>query len=192
MNSSFTPTQQHNRGVGPTGMSRDSLNGGGGGKDVNLLQSSHNRRGQHMPASQIAGISHATPIEIDLKKKMATITIQRWYRKIQMRRKMAEAALKRVLEQKKLEHHASMERTKELEKLSLLEQKRTREDKQRQTRLTALKEAQQRRKQPNESSNKIEERRPATPNHRPTSARQRTNPSPSPRPPSTYVDDVFI
>ncbi len=45
----------------------------------------------------------------------------------------------RVLEQKKVEYHASIERTKELEKLSLLEQKKTREDKQRQTRLTALK-----------------------------------------------------
>jgi hypothetical protein len=45
----------------------------------------------------------------------------------------------RVLEQKKVEYHASIERTKELEKLSLLEQKKTREDKQRQTRLTAIK-----------------------------------------------------
>jgi len=76
-------------------MSRDSLTGGTTG--TNLLQSSHNRRGQHMPASQIAGIAQPTPIENDLKTKMATITIQRWYRKIQMRRKMAEAALKRLI-----------------------------------------------------------------------------------------------
>lgn len=79
-------------------MSRDSLSGGA--KDTNLLQSSHNRRGQHMPASQIAGIAQATPLEVDLKKKMASITIQRWYRKIQMRRKMAEAALKRLINNK--------------------------------------------------------------------------------------------
>lgn len=45
----------------------------------------------------------------------------------------------RVLEQKKIEHHASMERTKELEKLSLLEQKKSKEDKQRQARLLGLK-----------------------------------------------------
>lgn len=96
INSSFTSSQQQrNRGIGPIGMSRDSLNGGT--KGTNLLQSSHNRREQHMPASQIAGIAQATPIEADLKAKMASITIQRWYRKIQMRRKMAEAALKRFL-----------------------------------------------------------------------------------------------
>jgi len=95
MNSSFNPIPQQNRGVGPVGMSRDSLSGVK--KDTNLLQSSHNRRGQHMQASQIAGIAQATPIEVDLKKKMAIITIQRWYRKIQMRRKMAEAALKRFV-----------------------------------------------------------------------------------------------
>jgi hypothetical protein len=76
-------------------MSRDSLTAGTTGP--NLLQSSHNRRGQHMPASQIAGIAQATPMEVDLKEKMATITIQRWYRKVQMKRKMAEAALKRCL-----------------------------------------------------------------------------------------------
>jgi len=76
-------------------MSRDSLHAGPTGS--NLLQSSHNRRGQHMSASQIAGIAQATPMEVDLKKKMATITIQRWYRKVQMRRKMAEAALKRFI-----------------------------------------------------------------------------------------------
>jgi hypothetical protein len=76
-------------------MSRDSLHGGGAG--TNLLQSSHNRRGQHMPASQIAGIARDTPTEVDLKAKMASITIQRWYRKIQMRRRMAEAALKRLI-----------------------------------------------------------------------------------------------
>ena len=110
-----------------------------------------------MPASQIAGIAQDTAMETDLKAKMASITIQRWYRKIQMRRKMGEAALKRfktnetyrknfssfpffrVLEQKKIEYHASVERNKELEKLSLLEQKKTREDKQRQTRIAALK-----------------------------------------------------
>ncbi len=74
-------------------MSRDSLNHGT--TNTNLLQSSHNRRGQHMPASQIAGIAQDTAIETDLKTKMASITIQRWYRKIQMRRKMGEAALKR-------------------------------------------------------------------------------------------------
>ncbi len=74
-------------------MSRDSLNHGT--TNTNLLQSSHNRRGQHMPASQIAGIAHDTAMEVDLKTKMASITIQRWYRKIQMRRKMGEAALKR-------------------------------------------------------------------------------------------------
>jgi hypothetical protein len=84
VNSSFTPQHQQSRGVGPG----DSLNG-------NLLQSSHNRRGQHMPASQIAGIGQPTGIELDLKAKVASITIQRWYRKIRMRRKMAEAALKR-------------------------------------------------------------------------------------------------
>ncbi|CAF3016626.1 unnamed protein product, partial [Rotaria sp. Silwood2] len=183
LNTSFIP-QQQSRGVGPIGMSRDSLSAGN-----NLLQSSHNRRGQHMPASQIAGISQATPIEIDLKAKMASITIQRWYRKIRMRRKMAEAALKRVLEQKKIEHQASMERTKELEKLSLLEQKKNREDKQRQTRLTALKEAQQRKKQQYENHNKLDERRPSTPNHRPSSAKHRTNPSSPPLPPSPYVDE---
>jgi len=76
-------------------MSRDSLSGALTGG--NLLQSSHNRRGQYLPASQIAGIAQATPIEVDLKAKMASITIQRWYRKIQMRRKMAEAALKRFV-----------------------------------------------------------------------------------------------
>ena len=48
-----------------------------------------------MPASQIAGIAQDTAMEADLKAKMASITIQRWYRKIQMRRKAAEAALKR-------------------------------------------------------------------------------------------------
>jgi len=48
-----------------------------------------------MPASQIAGIAQETATEADLRTKMASITIQRWYRKIQMRRKMAEAALKR-------------------------------------------------------------------------------------------------
>ncbi|CAF0942879.1 unnamed protein product [Adineta steineri] len=197
IDSSFTPQQQqqqqHSRGVGPVGISRDSLNGG-----TNLLQSSHNRRGQHMPASQMAGISQATPIEVDLKAKMASITIQRWYRKIQMRRKMAEAALKRVLEQKKVEHYASMERTKELEKLSLLEQKRARDDKQRQARLTTLKETQQqqqqlqqqqRKKLQYENHNKLDERRPSTPNHRPSSARQRTNHGPSPLPPSPHIDD---
>jgi hypothetical protein len=50
-----------------------------------------------MPASQIAGIARDTPTEVDLKAKMASITIQRWYRKIQMRRRMAEAALKRLI-----------------------------------------------------------------------------------------------
>ena len=85
---SSTPKQH--RGAGPVGMSRDSLP-----EPTSLLQSSHNRRGQHMPASHIAGIGQATPIEMDLRTKMATITIQRWYRKIHMRRKMAEAALKR-------------------------------------------------------------------------------------------------
>jgi hypothetical protein len=74
-------------------MSRDSLNNGT--KNNDLLQSSHNRRGKHMPASQIAGIAQDTAMETDLKAKMASITIQRWYRKIQMRRKMGEAALKR-------------------------------------------------------------------------------------------------
>ncbi|CAF1560514.1 unnamed protein product, partial [Rotaria sordida] len=187
LNTSFIP-QQQNRGVGPIGMSRDSLSGGTIGGS-NLLQSSHNRRGQHMPASQIAGISQATPIEIDLKAKMASITIQRWYRKIQMRRKMAEAALKRVLEQKKIEYQASIERTKELEKLTLLEQKKTREDKQRQTRLTVLKEAQQRKKQQYDNSNKLDERRPSTPNYRPSSIKHRTNPNSTPLPPSTYVDE---
>ncbi|CAF4034112.1 unnamed protein product [Rotaria sordida] len=187
LNTSFIP-QQQNRGVGPIGMSRDSLSGGTIGGS-NLLQSSHNRRGQHMPASQIAGISQATPIEIDLKAKMASITIQRWYRKIQMRRKMAEAALKRVLEQKKIEYQASIERTKELEKLTLLEQKKTREDKQRQTRLTVLKEAQQRKKQQYDNSNKLDERRPSTPNYRPSSIKHRTNPNSTPLPPSTYIDE---
>lgn len=43
----------------------------------------------------MAGIAQATPMEIDLRRKMATITIQRWYRKVRMRRRMAEAALKR-------------------------------------------------------------------------------------------------
>ena len=133
-------------------MSRDSLTHGT--TNNQLLRSSHNRRGHHMPASQIAGIAQDTAMEADLKAKMASITIQRWYRKIQMRRKAAEAALKRlveseiksndicfsrVLEQKKVEYQASIERTKELEKLSLLEQKKTREDKQRQARLTGLK-----------------------------------------------------
>jgi hypothetical protein len=94
INSPFTP--QQNRGVGPVGMSRDSLNAGAKTGN-NLLQSSHNRREQHMPASQIAGIAQATPTEVDLKAKMASVTIQRWYRKIQMRRKMAEAALKRFV-----------------------------------------------------------------------------------------------
>ncbi|CAF1273302.1 unnamed protein product [Rotaria sp. Silwood1] len=187
LNTSFIP-QQQSRGVGPIGMSRDSIHGGTISGN-NLLQSSHNRRGQHMSASQIAGISQATPIEIDLKAKMASITIQRWYRKIRMRRKMAEAALKRVLEQKKVEYQASIERTKDLEKLSLLEQKKNREDKQRQTRLTALKEAQQRRKQQYENHNKLDERRPSTPNHRPSSAKHRTNPGLSPLPPSSYVDE---
>lgn len=74
-------------------MSRDSLSHGT--TNNQLLQSSHNRRGQHMPASQIAGIAQDTAMEADLKAKMASITIQRWYRKIQMRRKAAEAALKR-------------------------------------------------------------------------------------------------
>lgn len=50
-----------------------------------------------MPASQIAGIAQETQIEADLKAKTASITIQRWYRKIQMRRRMAEAALKRFI-----------------------------------------------------------------------------------------------
>ncbi|CAF0743508.1 unnamed protein product [Adineta ricciae] len=186
VNGSFTP-QQHIQPVGPTGISRDSLNGA-----TNLLQSSHNRRGQHMPASYIAGISQATPTEVDLRKKMASITIQRWYRKIQMRRKMAEAALKRVLEQKKIEHQASVERNKELEKLALLEQKKNREDKLRQTRLTTLKEAQQPRRKPSyENHIKIDERRPSTPNHRPVSSRHRTNPNPLPLPPSSHVDEKF-
>lgn len=93
LNTSFSQ-QQQNRGVGPVGMSRDSINGGPMAS-TNLLRSSHNRRGQEMPASQIAGIAQPTPIEADLRAKTASITIQRWYRKIQMRRKMAEAALKR-------------------------------------------------------------------------------------------------
>ncbi|UJR14558.1 hypothetical protein I4U23_001554 [Adineta vaga] len=188
VNGSFTSAQQRSRPVGHVSLSRDSLNGA-----PNLLQSSHNRRGQHLPASQIAGISQATATEVDLRTKMASITIQRWYRKIQMRRNMAEAALKRVLEQKKIEHHASLERTKELEKLALLEQKKTREDKVRQTRLITLKEAQQqqqqRRKPPYENHIKIDERRPSTPNHRPVSSRHRTNPSPLPLPPSSYIDE---
>ena len=65
-------------------MSHDSINGGTQA-NINLLQSSHNRREQHMQASQIAGIAQATPIEVDLKAKIASTTIQRWYRKIQMR-----------------------------------------------------------------------------------------------------------
>lgn len=114
-----------------------------------------------------------------------------------------------MLEQKKVEYHASIERTKELEKLSLLEQKKTREDKQRQARLIALKvilllslssnsitlihqDAQQRRKQQYENHLKIDERRPSTPNQRPTSARQKSNPSPAPLPPPAYVDEVQI
>ena len=97
MNTSFIPPeQQQSRGVGPIGMSRNNLNGGIT-PSTNLLQSSYNRREQHMPASQIAGIAQTTQIEVDLKAKMASITIQRWYRKIQMRRKIAEAALKRFV-----------------------------------------------------------------------------------------------
>ena len=45
----------------------------------------------------MAGIGQATPMEVSLRTKTATVTIQRWYRKIQMRRKMAEAALKRLV-----------------------------------------------------------------------------------------------
>jgi hypothetical protein len=78
--------------LGMTGISRDSLTGG-----TQLFQSVHNRREQQMSASHVAGIAQATPLEIDLRKKMATITIQRWYRKVHMRRKMAEAALKRFV-----------------------------------------------------------------------------------------------
>lgn len=84
---------QQSRGVGPNRMSRDSISAYEIGS--NLLESNHNRRGTQMPASEIAGIGQATPMEIDLRTKTATIKIQRWYRKIQMRRRMAEAALKR-------------------------------------------------------------------------------------------------
>ncbi|CAF3402984.1 unnamed protein product [Rotaria socialis] len=191
LNTSFSPHQQ-SRGVGPIDMSRDSMNGGTMAS-THLLQSGNNRRGQQMPASQIAGIAQSTPMEADLRAKTASITIQRWYRKVQMRRKMAEAALKRVLEQKKIEHQASMERAKELEKLSILEQKKNREDKHRQTRLTAIKEAQQRRKQLYENQQKIDEHRPSTPNQRPSSARHRTNPSSSILPPSSpHVDEKMM
>ncbi|CAF1152176.1 unnamed protein product [Didymodactylos carnosus] len=64
-----------------------------------------------------------------------------------MRRRMAEAALKRVLEQKKLEHQASAERTRELEKFTLLEQKRNREEKARNARLVTIKDTQRKRDQ---------------------------------------------
>ncbi|CAF0958677.1 unnamed protein product, partial [Didymodactylos carnosus] len=149
-NHNFSKSQQQrhplnlsSRDVGPstmqdTLMSRDSLN---------LMQSNYNIRSQQLKASQIAGIAQQTPIELDLKKKVATVIIQRWYRKMNKRRREAEADAKRVLEQKRLERQLSIERTRELEKLALLEQKRDREEKAANIRLLSIKDAQRRREQ---------------------------------------------
>ena len=77
LNSSFT-LQQQNQGVGPMGMSRDSLNGTITG--ANLLQSNDNRREPPLPTLESDHTRQTIPAEIDPRRENASITIQRWYR----------------------------------------------------------------------------------------------------------------
>ncbi|CAF2977960.1 unnamed protein product [Rotaria sp. Silwood2] len=163
LNSSFT-AQQQNHGVGPMGMSRDSLNGTITG--TNLFPSNDNQHEQLMPIPESSRTGQLISTEADLKSGNSSIAIERWYEKNDER-----------IEEKQLQKQEPIDQ----EKLTSFEQIRPTEYEhhQQQQEITSPKETQQ------QNNSRLNSRRLSSSS---STSRHRITPISSPIPSTSNVD----
>ncbi|CAF3507731.1 unnamed protein product [Rotaria sp. Silwood1] len=174
LNSSFTveqqqQQQQQNHGVGPMGMSRDSLNGTVTG--TNFFPSNNNQHEQLMPTFESLPTGQVISTEVDLQAKNSSITNQQWHQQTNER-----------IEEKQLQQQESNNQERLISSGSTTP---TEDKHHQQQEITSSKETQ---KENNTNNNRLNSRRLSSASSSSSTSRHRITPISSPIPSVSNID----